>query len=86
VCDLQGVLDLSSETPCFELTDPVIHYRSVNGRKNVFGRTDRGAKGIDSFYKTHKCSDLCKALEKTWIETKAETREQNNLRNRYDVF
>ena len=73
VCDLQGVLDESSETPCFELTDPVIHYRSISGRKNVFGRTDRGQKGINSFYKTHKCSDLCKALEKTWIETKAES-------------
>ena len=73
MCDLQGVLDLSSETPCFELTDPVIHYRSISGRKNVFGRTDRGQKGINSFYKTHKCSDLCEALEKTWLETKAES-------------
>ena len=73
VCDLQGVLDESSETPCFELTDPVIHYRSVSGWKNVFGRTDRGQKGIDSFYKTHECSDLCEALEKTWLETKAES-------------
>lgn len=73
VCDLQGVLDESSDTPCFELTDPVIHCRSVSGRKNVFGRTDRDQKGIDSFYKTHKCSDLCEALEKTWLETKAES-------------
>ena len=76
VCDLQGVLDESSDTPCFELTDPVIHYRSSSGRKNRFGRTDQGQKGIESFYKTHKCSDLCKALEKTWIETNTETKKR----------
>ena len=28
VCDLQGVLDGRSSPMCFELTDPVIHYRS----------------------------------------------------------
>ena len=28
VCDLQGVLDETSSPMCFELTDPVIHYRS----------------------------------------------------------
>ena len=76
VCDLPGVLDESSDTPCFELTDPVIHYRSSSGRKNRFGRTDQGQKGIESFYKTHKCSDLCKALEKTWIETNTETKKR----------
>ena len=76
VCDLPGVLDESSDTPCFELTDPVIHYRSSSGRKNRFGRTDQGQKGIESFYKTHKCSDLCKALETTWIETNTETKKR----------
>jgi hypothetical protein len=76
VCDLPGVLDESSDTPCFELTDPVIHYRSSSGRKNRFGRTDQGQKGIESCYKTHKCSDLCKALETTWIETNTETKKR----------
>ena len=42
VCDLQGVLDEKSSPPCFELTDPVIHYRSSTGRTKVFGR------GLDS--------------------------------------
>jgi hypothetical protein len=28
---LQGVLDEQSSPMCFELTDPVIHYRSTTG-------------------------------------------------------
>jgi hypothetical protein len=75
VCDLQGVLDLDSSTPCFELTDPVIHYRSSSGREGVFGRTDRGPKGMSSFFKTHKCTDLCRALMKEWLYSKAERSE-----------
>lgn len=80
VCDLQVFLDETSDSPCFELTDPVIHYSSNSERKNVFGRTDRGEKGINAFYKTHNCSALCGALEKTWIETKT---EQNASPARY---
>lgn len=30
--------------------------------KATFGRTDRGAIGIDDFYITHKCNPLCKLL------------------------
>eukprot|EP00241_Pyramimonas_parkeae_P004104 CAMPEP_0114246224 /NCGR_PEP_ID=MMETSP0058-20121206/12339_1 /TAXON_ID=36894 /ORGANISM="Pyramimonas parkeae, CCMP726" /LENGTH=673 /DNA_ID=CAMNT_0001359377 /DNA_START=223 /DNA_END=2241 /DNA_ORIENTATION=- len=66
VCDLQGVLDKNSTPPLFELTDPVIHYRSYHGRKHVYGRTDQGLKGMHSFFKTHKCSELCRALRRTW--------------------
>jgi len=61
VCDLQGVLNNSSQ-PLFEMTDPVIHFRSRHGRKNVFGRTDHGSKGIHNFFHTHKCSPLCRML------------------------
>ncbi len=32
VCDLQGVLTTSCSPPLFELTDPVIHYKSLSGR------------------------------------------------------
>ena len=46
VCDLQGVLNKSASPPVFELTDPVIHYASTRGRKNVYGRTDR-KKGMN---------------------------------------
>ena len=70
VCDLQGVLDVNSSPPCFELTDPVIHDRSMTGRRGVFGRTDRGLKGIDNFYETHQCTELCRALMKEWINPK----------------
>ena len=66
VCDLQGVLDEAASPPLFELTDPVIHYASRSGRQNVYGRTDRGKKGINSFLKTHVCSDLCRALQRRW--------------------
>jgi hypothetical protein len=67
VCDLQGVLDAACSPPVFKLTDPVIHYSSSRGRTNVFGRTDRGRKGMTSFFKTHKCSELCRMLNRTWV-------------------
>ena len=62
VCDLQGVLDTSQKPPVFEFTDPVMHYKSKSGRRNVYGRTDRGQDGINDFFKTHKCNNVCKAL------------------------
>jgi len=68
VCDLQGVLSTARDgSRIFELTDPVIHYSSLTGRKNVFGRTDHGKKGIHNFFKTHVCTDLCRMLNKTWV-------------------
>ena len=68
VCDLQGVFTQNPRDSCYECTDPVIHYKSAKGRKNVYGRTDRGQKGIDDFYKSHHCSPLCQALDKRWIK------------------
>ena len=82
VCDLQGVLNETSVPPCFELTDPVIHYKSKSGRRAVFGRTDRGPKGINDFYKTHQCSELCRALMKEWINPKVELSETSGRRRR----
>ena len=70
VCDLQGVLSppsACSKTPLYEFTDPVIHFVSLTGRKNRFGRTDRGKKGIQDFFKTHVCTELCRMLNKTWV-------------------
>lgn len=66
VCDLQGVLDEVASPPVFELTDPVIHYSSRSGRRQVFGKTDRGGRGVSSFFRTHECSELCKAMRRTW--------------------
>lgn len=70
VCDLQGVLT-TAPSATFQFTDPVIHYRSSAGRKHVFGRTDRGKKGISAFFQTHECSDLCKMLNKRWVKRNA---------------
>ncbi len=64
VVDLQGILDQNSDgSRCYRLTDPVIHRRRhAKGVKWNFGRTDRRDKGIKSFFETHKCSDVCRAL------------------------
>lgn len=62
VCDLQGVLDTSVTPAVFELTDPVIHWNSSSKRKKVFGNTDHGRHGINQFFKTHVCNDLCRLL------------------------
>ena len=66
VCDLQGVLN--DNPPHYELTDPVIHFRSKRGgkRRSLFGRTDRGRKGINDFFSTHKCSPLCRMMWSRW--------------------
>ena len=65
VCDLQGVLDVKKRPPVYELTDPVIHYSSKKeggrgGRR--FGRTDLGESGVNMFFTTHQCNELCKLL------------------------
>lgn len=63
ICDLQGVLDTSQNPPVFEFTDPAIHHKSKSGQKSEFGRTDRGHDGIDDFFISHKCNNVCKALD-----------------------
>ena len=62
VCDLQGTYDADASPPKIELTDPAIHYKSSQGREMVYGRTDKGKKGIQLFFNTHKCTDLCQLL------------------------
>ena len=66
VCDLQGVLSNypndNDRAGIFELTDPVIHYRSESGRSQVYGRTDLGKRGIQAFFSTHQCNDVCRLL------------------------
>lgn len=67
VCDLQGVMTRNASSDdgpagVFELTDPVIHYCSKTGRKQVYGRTDLGKKGIHKFFRTHECNDVCRLL------------------------
>jgi len=62
ICDLQGSYD--PEHRLFRFTDPVIHY-SDNQKPHqtqVFGRSDRGRRGIDNFMDTHRCNCLCKMI------------------------
>jgi len=63
ICDLQGVLD----TSVFELTDPAIHYKQQTHRTD-FGRTDLGENGIEKFFQTHVCSDLCRMVCRQWVD------------------
>ena len=63
VCDLQGVYNYDMVPPVFELTDPAIHYKSKSGKNNVFGRTDNGEEGVHLFFKTHKCTNVCKLMQ-----------------------
>jgi hypothetical protein len=36
------------------------------GRRNVYGRTDRGNEGMLTFLKSHRCGELCHALNRRW--------------------
>jgi hypothetical protein len=50
ICDLQGAYN--RQRKLLELTDPVIHYfdPSKDHRRAVYGRTDRGDKGISGTF------------------------------------
>jgi len=57
VCDLQGRYryDRFSKKRCrFELTDP-----AICSRQRLYGPTDMGEKGIESFFANHVCSAYC---------------------------
>ena len=56
VCDLQGV----QESYRVLLTDPAIHSRNTPG--SCYGSMDRGYDGIRMFFKTHVCSEVCRAM------------------------
>ena len=66
VTDLQGVLTPTSDGGyVYKLTDPAVHKRRKRKgafREWDFGRTDRGSKGMRSFFASHKCSAACKLL------------------------
>jgi hypothetical protein len=55
VCDIQGVCDGDA----YRYTDPAIHSTKHKGR---YGRTDRGQDGIEKFYLTHECNEVCEKL------------------------
>lgn len=72
VCDLQGVLDVSTNPPVFELTDPVIH-SNYDYKSGLFGKTDHGHKGMRDFMNSHICNDLCHLLGLVQYTTKNNT-------------
>ena len=43
----------------FVLTDPAIHSRNRHDRM-LSGRTNRGKRGMDAFFRTHKCNAACR--------------------------
>lgn len=59
VCDLQGTWNA---TDGFMLTDPVVHSIGAAGQRHYNGATDKGARGILSFFETHKCGPTCRRL------------------------
>ena len=46
----------------YTLTDPAIH--SVESLSRGYGDLDLGTVGIEAFFRTHKCSKVCKGLPK----------------------
>jgi len=75
VVDLQGVFTINADgtKKVYKLTDPVIHKRRTNKnfsmRKWNFGRTDRNEKGMQAFFETHKCTDACRLLGLTEVDS-----------------
>lgn len=63
VVDLQGVeaeeeaLGWSEGGRLFRFTDPQLHSRTLK-----YGSGDHGRRGFDSFFRTHRCGQLCRAL------------------------
>lgn len=55
ICDLQGVQIAHRVV----LTDPAIHYTNVL----CHGSTNLGPRGIERFFRVHKCNDICRAMK-----------------------
>jgi hypothetical protein len=71
VCDLQGRLkkDRFSKKHMksrFELTDV-----AICSRQRLYGPTDLGEKGIDSFFSNHVCNQFCHADGTRWQQPSA---------------
>jgi Mg-chelatase subunit ChlD len=82
VCDLQGVFD--ERLNLLQFSDPVIHYHHPGrtDRRCVHGRTDRGRKGIDMFFETHRehHGHLCRLMTRG-LRPPSHVHHRNNHRN-----
>eukprot|EP00501_MAST-03F_sp_TOSAG23-6_P002682 GSMAST32.ASY1.ANO1.2829.1 assembled CDS len=66
ICDLQGRYrkDTRKASRCrFELTDP-----AICSRDRLYGPTDLGEKGIDSFFANHQCNQFCSHFNGNWTK------------------
>lgn len=60
VVDLQGTCNAAMDgTPYCLLTDPQVH---STGGFGSFGAGDLGIKGVNTFFKNHRCNHLCQKL------------------------
>jgi len=57
VCDIQGVCEKTDEGKYLTLTDPAFHEV-----EDTESKTNRQAKGVEAFYKSHVCGDVCQRL------------------------
>ena len=67
VVDLQGVAgsEEGSGRRALRLTDPQIHSdlcSDLCSLESKYGLGDRGRRGFDDFFRTHRCGALCEAL------------------------
>ena len=46
----------------YVLTDPALHTNDRKGLKRIPGDSDHGYKGMQIFFASHKCNDICKLL------------------------
>jgi len=67
ICDLQGEYD--EALSLFKFTDPVIHYHNYMKEENtkIYGRSDKGRKGIQAFLSSHVCNHLCRLVTQGYI-------------------
>eukprot|EP00804_Cyclotella_cryptica_P004564 CCRYP_006898-RB/>CCRYP_006898-RB protein AED:0.05 eAED:0.05 QI:2166/0.8/0.66/1/0.6/0.16/6/373/438 len=47
----------------YRFTNKRVMVCDLQGRRMVYGRTDKGQTGMNAFFKTHKCTKICKYLE-----------------------
>jgi Alpha-kinase family len=65
ICDFRGSYEFATQT--FTFVDRIIH--SASSRRGKFSHTDKGQKGIQDFFASHKCNKLCQILGLTLDQT-----------------
>jgi Alpha-kinase family len=73
ICDFRGSYEFATQT--FTFVDRVIH--SASSRRGKFSHTDKGQKGIQDFFASHKCSKLCQILGLTPDRTFGQTLDRS---------